>query len=97
MHHPGKVVLVSTTGYSPERGDPVLAELVASKVSLVCAVGRDAPAWEEALDWLCTDELRRSNHLIVTTSHPGETLEEVLAFAEAFHTEQTHEVEVLYV
>jgi hypothetical protein len=97
MHHSGKVVLVSGTGYSPERGNPVLAELVASKVSLVCAVGRDAPAWEEALDWLCADALGETGHLIVTTSHPGETLEEVIAFATAFRTELPHVVEVLHV
>ena len=74
-----------------------MADLVESKVSLVCAVGRDAPEWEEALDLLCAEALSKSNHLIVTTSHPDETLEEVLAFAEAFHTGQTQKVEVLYV
>jgi hypothetical protein len=92
--HSGKVVLVSISGYLPERDDALLSKLVARKIDLFCAVGRDATKWEDALDWLSICE---GDHVIVTTSHPDESVEEVIAFAEIFHTDPPHEIEVLYV
>lgn len=95
--HSGKVVLVSLSGYVPSRDDPLLRDLVESKIELFCVVGVDARAWEEALDWLCVGPDGRGTHNITTTSHPNESEEEVLEFARSFATEHEHHVEVLRV
>jgi hypothetical protein len=95
--HPGKVVLVSNTPYTAEHGEVVLSQLVDDKIELFCAVGLDAEKWEDALDWLCIGPDGKSLHFIVTTSHPDESVEEVISFAETFHCNCTDEVEVIYV
>jgi hypothetical protein len=95
--HSGKVVLVSSAGYSPSRDDPLLRELIESQVELFCAVGVDAEKWEEALDWLCIGADGSGTQFITTTSHPGESEAEVIRFARFFTTEQPHEVEVIRV
>jgi hypothetical protein len=50
--HSGKVVLVSSSGYLPNRDAPLLEELIECRIELFCAVGVDAEKWEDALDWL---------------------------------------------
>jgi hypothetical protein len=48
-------------------------------------VGVDCASWEVAMDWLCID-LKTTGEVpdafCNTTSHPDETLDEVIAFAE---------------
>ncbi|MDR7307895.1 hypothetical protein [Rhodoferax saidenbachensis] len=95
--HAGKVVLVSSSPYTVGCGAAVLQQLVDDKVELFCAVGVDAANWEDALDWLCIGPSGESLHFITTTSHPDESVEEVIAFAESFTCVQTHKVEVIYV
>lgn len=94
--HPPKVVLVSTNGYVASRDDDLLRELLASKIELFCVVGQDAEAWEDALDWMCVDASGEEDHFITTTAHVGESVEEVIAFAEQFSTDTEGDVEVLY-
>lgn len=96
MHAP-RVVLVSTRGYDPERDDPLLQELIDSKIELFCAVGIDAGKWEDALDWFRLRQKDCSRHFIVTTAHEDESVEEVIEFAEIFKTSTNGEIEVLYV
>ena len=95
--HTGKVVLVSSSGYRPSRDEPLLRELIESKIELFCVVGVDALAWEDALDWLCVGDGKRSDTYITTTSHPGESEAEVVEFAIQFATATHHEVEVIRV
>lgn len=97
MRHPGKVILVSLSGYSPSRDDAFLQELVDSKIELFCAVGVDAERWEDALDWLCVGPDGSGTHHITTTAHPGETEEEVIEFARSFFTHTNHEIEIVRV
>ena len=93
----GKIVLVSSSVYTADSGDAVLRQFVDDKIELFCAVGVDAAKWEDALDWLCIGPEGNSIHFITTTSHPDESVEEVISFAESYHCETTHEVEVVYV
>jgi hypothetical protein len=93
----GKIVLVSTSAYTPEIGDALLRKFVEDKIELFCAVGVDATNWEDALDWLCIGSEGKGIHFITTTSHPGESVEEVISFAEFWPCEIAHEVEVVYV
>lgn len=96
MHSP-KVVLVSTNDYVASRDEAILRELLASRIELFCVVGRDAGAWEDALDWMCVGTSGMDEHFITTTAHVGESVEEVIAFAEQFSTDKEGDVEVIYV
>lgn len=49
------------------------------------------------MDWACIGLKGDTIRHITTTSHPNETSEEVIAFAEMFPTDPPSEVEVLYV
>ncbi|MDD5392777.1 MAG: hypothetical protein PHE17_07135 [Thiothrix sp.] len=98
MQYPGKVILVSTSAYQPERDAALLHELLQSKIELFCAVGADARSWEDALDWLLVTDYWDDSYSLITTAHPDESLEEVIEFAQSFHTSsgKAHEPEVLY-
>lgn len=94
-----KVVLVTGRDYVTELDRPFLLGLLKAKVELFCAVGRDATAWEDAMDWLCIEEVEEAGsakHVVVTTAHMDQTVEEVIAFAEHFECSKLCHVEVLY-
>ncbi len=95
--HSRKVVLQSHSAYQAERDDPLLQELIRDRVELFCAVGVDAEAWEDALDWLCIGPDGNGTHHVTTTAHPESTLSEVLKFAEAFAVSEPCSVQVIYV
>lgn len=96
MSYSGKIVLVSASGYRPERDDALLRDMLAARIELFCAVGVDAERWEEALDWTCVGEDGLGEYVIVTTSHIDESPAEVVAFAEAFETRVPHSVQVVH-
>lgn len=96
MSYSGKIVLVSASGYRPQRDDALLRDLLAARIELFCAVGVDAEKWEEALDWTCVGEDGLGEYVIVTTSHIDESPAEVVAFAEAFETRVPHSVQVVH-
>ena len=96
MSYSGKIVLVSASGYSPERDDALLRDLLAARIELFCAVGVDVEKWEDAVDWTCIGEDGLDKYVIVTTSHKDESLAEVVAFADAFETRVPHSVQVVY-
>jgi len=74
-----KVVLISKDGYNPSH-DPLLESILDRGVKLFCAVGKDCQEWEDAMDALC--ESREGASLsVVTTSHPDESIEKVIEFA----------------
>jgi len=89
-----KVILISSTQYSTEH-DEILKSLIKRKIVLFCAVGVDCENWEEALDWLCIGKNGEGTHIINTTSHPGETLEEVKDFAKAWETEDESDIQII--
>jgi hypothetical protein len=77
--HPNKIILNSVSGYTPSQ-DALLTSILERGISLFCTVGKDCTRWEDAMDALC--ELRGGKALeMITTSHPGETPDDVLAFA----------------
>lgn len=82
-------------GFLANRDDALLHALLDSRIELFCVVGEDAQAWEDALDWLCI-EVGDGTHHVTTTAHIGESVEEVIAFAEQFCTPTPGEVQVLY-
>jgi hypothetical protein len=96
MSYSGKIVLVSASGYMPERDNAFLRDLLAARIELFCAVGVDAEKWEEALDWVCVGQDGLGDYVIVTTAHEGELLAEVIEFAERFETLVPHKVQVVH-
>jgi len=74
-----KIVLFSKSGYSSAQ-DALLESFLANPPAIFCAVGIDCQKWEDAMDFLC--ETRGGDYLsVVTTSHPDESVEEVISFA----------------
>ena len=89
-----KVILVTDTSYSSEH-DEILKSLIARKIDLFCAVGKDCEKWEEALDWLCIGKNGEEIGFVTTTSHPDETLKEVKEFANQWKTEGSNEIQII--
>jgi hypothetical protein len=95
MEQSKKVVLVSKSGYG-RRHDPMLIEFIDSGIELFCAVGKDAEAWEEAVDWLCIGPDGTGERCVNTASSQEWTLEDALQFAEQWHVESgSNEVNVI--
>jgi hypothetical protein len=88
-----KVVLVSKTGYSLAK-DQILRELISEPIALFCVVGQDCRMWEDAMDDLCVGD---GSHpvFIPTTSHPGETTEDVVEFARLFSIDDDRGVRIV--
>ncbi|MGJ4995035.1 hypothetical protein ACQR0Z_11505 [Bradyrhizobium sp. HKCCYLS3077] len=53
-------------------------------VKLVCVIGPDCRRAEDVIDELVVGLGDGSGRLLMTTSHPGESIDEVRSFAEAF-------------
>jgi hypothetical protein len=96
MTYSGKIVLVSTSAYLPERDDQFLHDLIAARIELFCVTGVGSKEWEDALDWACTDYEGPDEYLVVTTSHEDEPLAEVIEFAEQFSTLVKHSLQVVH-
>ncbi|MCE0557490.1 hypothetical protein [Motilimonas sp. E26] len=88
-----KFVLVSVSGYKKEH-DKLLKSLLNQKNELFCVVGKDCEVWEEIMDELSVGD--GSNPLpITTTSHPDESITDVIGFAQMFKIEKESGVEVV--
>jgi hypothetical protein len=91
-----KVVLASSVPYSSGH-EPLLLGLIERKIVLFCAAGVDCENWELAFDLLLTDPDRSFTHYVTTTSHPDETLEDVMNFASMWYVEGNSAVEFMEV
>ena len=93
-----RVVLVSHNGYNPQH-DELLQRLIDRRIQLFCSVGKDCERWEEAMDWLCIGADGQGTFIVLTTSHPDETAEEVIAFAQSLDldTADSDAIEVIEV
>lgn len=93
MSEAKKVVLISRSGYSTSHDD-ILRSLIQRKVHLFCAVGKDCKLWEEVMDELVVGPTGEYEWRMNTTSHPDESTEDVIEFAEQFHIEDSHDDDV---
>lgn len=91
-----KIVLHTREPYSRAH-DALLQRLVERSIALLCAVGEDCCAWEDAMDWTCIGPDGESLGSVVTTSHPGESLAAVVAFAEWWHLDEPSSIEIIEV
>jgi hypothetical protein len=79
--HPKKIVLHCPNGYTP-RLDALVEEFVRDFVIFVGVVGQDCAKVEDIIDELVVGDGSRDYH-ILTSSHPGESVDEAVRFAEA--------------
>ncbi|MFO0602796.1 MAG: hypothetical protein U0324_06450 [Polyangiales bacterium] len=77
------VVLHSKAGVCPALA-PMVERFIAEGVPLVSVVGVDCAQVEEVIDELVVGDGRADDRFLLTSSHPGESLEEAVAFARAF-------------
>lgn len=92
-----KVVLVSVHGYDSSHKS-LLSSLIDRRIELFCAVGKDCRLWEDVMDELVVGPDGASPWHVTTTSHPGESVAEVVEFASVWHVEDgPPEVEVIEV
>ena len=88
-----KFVLVSNTGYH-QKHDGLLRSLLDEGYELFCVVGVDCELWEEVMDEIAVGDGSDPRYL-TTTSHPGETENDVIEFAKMFSVSNTSEVDVV--
>ena len=60
---------------------PFVEDCLANSVSLIAVHGEGCEEVEDQIDWLIVGKGTDESRHITTSSHPGETLEEVLEFA----------------
>ena len=96
MPNAKKVVLVSKGGYNTSHND-VLQSLIERRICLFCAVGKDCELWEDVMDELAVGPSGEYAWHVTTTSHPNESIEEVIEFAKLFHLDEPTSVEIIEV
>ncbi len=92
-----KVVLISNSGYKEEHNG-LLQQLIENEIELFCTVGIVCQEWEEAMDLLCAELDAtdiKPNAFCNTTSHPNESVEEVIKFAKSWSTHIATEVKII--
>lgn len=89
-----KIVLVTKRDYDP-RYDDMLLQLIARRIELFCVVGRECEVWEAVVDELVIGPIGDGEWDVATTSHPGEDVAEVIAFAQDWQLDEPSEVEVI--
>lgn len=88
-----KIVVHSLRGYHPEFASRVAAWLDHG-VTFIGIVGRDAERLEDVADDVAIGDGSRAR-FVLTSSHPGESLAEAVAFAEVLTGEHAGPVEIV--
>ena len=89
-----KVVLHCPHGYRMEL-DALVEQFLADGVKFVGVVGTDCALIEDIIDELIVGDASDATRFILTSSHPGETVEEVVDFARAVSTAGDGEAQVV--
>jgi hypothetical protein len=79
MTYPKKIALRCSHGYDP-RLDALVDAFIRDGVRFIAVVGQDCERVEEIIDELVVGGASQ-DHDILTSSHPGETIEAAVAFA----------------
>ncbi|HEX6694786.1 MAG TPA: hypothetical protein VF035_08835 [Longimicrobiales bacterium] len=94
MRFTNKVVLLSKKMYDGSQ-DGILKELVRRDTALVCVTGVDAAFIEDMLDEFAATDDSGAGDRLITTSHTDDSLEQVLAFANAFDVGEQGELSII--
>lgn len=93
---PRRVVLHTQVPYD-RCYDELLQRLIEREIALLCVVGVDCEAWEDAMDQACVGSDGAGQRFVLTSSHPDETLAEVVALAKVMRLDDAGGVEVIEV
>jgi hypothetical protein len=88
-----KFVIHCSHGYQP-RLDSLVEQWIRDGVVFVGAVGKDCAKVEEIIDELCVGDGSKPYYML-TSSHPDESLEDAIEFAESLTGEHAGPVEVV--
>lgn len=86
-------MLHSKSGYRPEM-DALIERFIRDGVKFVGVVGGDCEKIEDIIDEMVVGDGSKEN-FILTSSHPGESLEEAIKFARSLSAEYAGEVQVV--
>ncbi len=95
MPYPKKIVLHCREGYTP-RLNSLVEEFIRDGVIYIGVVGNDCTKVEDVIDEIVVGDGSRDYHLL-TSSHPGESVETALHFADSLTGEfegKAHVVDV---
>ena len=88
-----KIVLHIPSGHVPGVDD-LIAKFIRDGVKFVAVVGKDCARVEELIDAAAVGD-GSDSRFILTSSHPGETLDEVVEFARLLSGEYAGDVEIV--
>lgn len=71
--------------------EPFVEDCLRDKVALIAVVGDGCHEMEQRIDRIICGDGSDKSRFIVTTSHPGETVEEVMEFADFWAGEEGYE------
>ena len=90
---PLKIVLNCTTGYE-SKIDSIVERLIAGGLTYIGVAGQDCSKIENIIDEIAVGD-GSSPRFVLTTSHPDESLEDVIEFALSLTGEHAGEVQVI--
>ena len=93
MPHAKKIILHCPRGYEP-RLDALVEEFVRDGVRFIGVVGPDCAKVEDIIDELVVGDGSREYDLL-TSSHPEQTIEQTVAFAQSLTGDFKGEVQVV--
>lgn len=94
MRFAPKIVLHCPTGYH-EALDTLVEQFLENGVKLVAVVGQDCELVESMIDELVVGDGSNPERFLLTSSHPGEGVAEVVVFANSLTQEYSGEVQVV--
>jgi len=89
-----KVVLHCPKGYRKEL-DALVEQFIADGVAYVGVVGEDCSRVEDIIDELVVGDGSDQSRFILTSAHPGESVEEALEYARSLYAEYSGEVQLV--
>lgn len=89
-----KIILHCPTGYKPSL-DGMVEDFIREGVAFVGVVGEDCIKIEDIIDQLVVGDGSDESRFILTSSHPEETVEDALNFAESLTLEYEGEAQVV--
>jgi hypothetical protein len=94
MPYGRKVVLHTPRGFTG-RVEELARQFIAVGVAFVGCVGPDCQVVEDYVDWVAVECGSPEKNFILTSAHPGESVKEAVAFAEALSEEYEGQVQVV--
>lgn len=86
-------IVLHAPARDPTKLEPFVGQCLRDRVRLIAIVGEGCEQLEDEIDWLIIRDGFDPNNLICTSTHPNETLTQVLEFASTWTCEGEDGVE----